>query len=343
MNNPNPRAKNTMLAQVCNMQLILILFSLFMVLNTCAKELKDGKDHPIISRYPGQELKWHTTENYQAYKVPTGMAIGYRIIENTIETQGQVTRIFYTYNGTDKTHREIWVNYLDALKQADFKILGAGAPTLRSENNLVGSRKWLGYALHMNPLNSKNADVARLLQGSSSQGGSAAIVATKQRAAGVVYVVIYLEQDTQERIGTLIDIIEVGAAETGLVAVDAEAIGEDISEYGRVVLDGILFEFDKARLKPESKQALDAIAAYIKAHPKLQFYVVGHTDSKGSYAYNKKLSADRAYAVVNALTTVYKISSARIVPYGVGPLVPIFSNNTDDGRNKNRRVELVEM
>jgi hypothetical protein len=94
--------------------------------------------------------------------------------------------------------------------------------------------------------------------------------------------------------------------------VDAEAIGADIEEYGRVVLDGIVFEFDKAKLKPESKAALDAIAAYLTAHPDKAFYVVGHTDSKGTYAYNSKLSDDRARAVADALKQDYGIASDRL-------------------------------
>jgi outer membrane protein OmpA-like peptidoglycan-associated protein len=108
------------------------------------------------------------------------------------------------------------------------------------------------------------------------------------------------------------------------------------------VLDGIVFDFDKATLKPESKAALDAIADYLNANPNDNFYVVGHTDSKGTYAYNSKLSSDRARAVADALKKEYGIASARLDPYGVGPLAPVFSNVSDGARERNRRVELVE-
>ena len=89
----------------------------------------------------------------------------------------------------------------------------------------------------------------------------------------------------------MIDIVEVEAADTGLVVVDAEAIGSDIEEYGRVVLHGIVFDFDKATLKAESKAALDPISEYLNSNPTIRFYVVGHTDSTGTYAYNIKLSS----------------------------------------------------
>lgn len=157
-----------------------------------------------------------------------------------------------------------------------------------------------------------------------------------------MYVVVYVEQHSKNFIGTLIDIVEVKAAETGLIVVDAEALGSDIKEYGRVVLDGIVFDFDKATLQPQSKAMLDAIAGYLNDNPKESFYVVGHTGSKGSFAYNIKLSSDRALAVANTLNKDYGIASDRLELHGVGPLVPTFSNNSDAGRDRNRRVELVE-
>ncbi|WP_348654586.1 OmpA family protein, partial [uncultured Psychrobacter sp.] len=69
----------------------------------------------------------------------------------------------------------------------------------------------------------------------------------------------------------------------------------------RVITERGVFDFDKATLKPESKAALDAIAEFLDANPDKTFYVVGHTDSKGTFAYNRKLSSDRALAVADAL------------------------------------------
>lgn len=103
-----------------------------------------------------------------------------------------------------------------------------------------------------------------------------------------------------------------------------------------------MFDFDKATLMSSSKAALDAIAEYLNTNPDKSFYVVGHTDSKGTFGYNHKLSSDRAQTVADALEMDYGIASGRLEPHGVGPLVPVFSNESDVGRNKNRRVELVE-
>jgi len=303
-------------------------------------DIDNVTEHALITRYPGQDIRWQHIENHMPYRVPTGPVTGYRAIDDWIDTQGRVTRTFYKYEGTDRTFSEIYKNYLDALNAEDFDILGQGFSDDRRGVG-VGSRSWRNVLFRVNPT-TKPGEVGTMFSGTSSSGGAGTIVAKKERAAGTVYTIINVEQHSDNYVGTLIDIIEVAAAETGLVAVDAEAIGSDIDEYGRVVLDGILFEFDKAVLKPESKTALTAITTYLTDNKDKNFYVVGHTDSVGTFAYNDKLSSDRARAVVTALRTDYGIAVGRLEPHGVGPLVPIFSNGTDAGREKNRRVELVE-
>jgi outer membrane protein OmpA-like peptidoglycan-associated protein len=307
---------------------------------TLAQDIEGVVEHPMIERYPGQVIAWQHIENYQPYRVAVGPVTGYRQIADWIDTEGRVTRTFYKLEGEDRSYSEVYKNYLDALIAEDFEILGEGF-TADRKGTAVGSRQWMEVTFGANPA-AKPGAVGTMFSGTSSSGGAGAIVATKERAAGTVYVVAYVEQHSKNYIGALIDIVEVEAAETGLIVVDAEAMGSDIDEYGRVVLDGIVFDFDKATLKAESKAALDAIAAYLGSNPDKHFYVVGHTDAEGTFAYNRKLSSDRAQAVVDALRQDYGVASERLAPYGVGPLSPVFSNNSDSGRERNRRVELVE-
>lgn len=307
---------------------------------TSAQDIEGVIEHPMIERYPGQVIAWQHIENYQPYKVAIGPVAGYRAIADWIETEGRVTRTFYKLETEERSYSEVYKNYLDALVAEDFEILGEGFSADRG-GVAIGSRQWMEVTFRENPATKPGA-VGTMFSGTSSSGGAGAIVATKERAAGTVYVVIYVEQHSKNYIGALVDIVEVEAAETGLVVVDAEAIGSDIDEYGRVVLDGIVFDFDKATLKAESKAALDAIAEYLDANPDKHFYVVGHTDSTGTFAYNRQLSADRAQSVAEALRQDYGIAPARLEPHGVGPLAPVFSNGSEDGQDKNRRVELVE-
>ncbi len=125
------------------------------------------------------------------------------------------------------------------------------------------------------------------------------------------------------------------------VAASAESLAGSIKESGKAAVYGIYFDTGKAEIKPESGPAIAEIAKLLKADPKLKLYVVGHTDNVGAFDYNIKLSQARAAAVVSVLVNKNGISGSRLTPFGAGPTSPVASNKTDDGRAKNRRVELV--
>jgi outer membrane protein OmpA-like peptidoglycan-associated protein len=127
------------------------------------------------------------------------------------------------------------------------------------------------------------------------------------------------------------------------VKIDAAAMARDISATGRVAIYGILFDTGKAELKPESGIALTEIAKLLDGNPALKVYVVGHTDMTADLATNLKLSSARAQAVVNELVSRHAIAAARLIPFGAGPYAPVASNKAEEGRTKNRRVELVEI
>lgn len=126
------------------------------------------------------------------------------------------------------------------------------------------------------------------------------------------------------------------------VVADAKSLMSDIQARGSASVYGIYFDFDKADIKPESEPAIKEIAKLLQENKGLKLYVVGHTDNVGTIDYNMKLSKARADAVVKELVTKHKISADRLKAYGVGSLAPVASNRTEDGRAKNRRVELVE-
>lgn len=126
------------------------------------------------------------------------------------------------------------------------------------------------------------------------------------------------------------------------VVANAEAMGSDISATGHVSIYGIFFDTGKSEIKPESDAAISEIAKLLNDKGDLKLYVVGHTDSMGSFDSNMKLSKDRAEAVVKALIGKHGIAAARLKPYGVASLSPVASNDTEDGKQKNRRVELVK-
>jgi outer membrane protein OmpA-like peptidoglycan-associated protein len=127
------------------------------------------------------------------------------------------------------------------------------------------------------------------------------------------------------------------------VTMDAAAMAQGLSDAGEVAIYGIYFDTGKSDLKPESEPALEEIAKLLKTSPMLKVFIVGHTDMVGDPAANVKLSQARAQAVVTALVTKNGIAATRLTPFGAGPYAPVASNKIEEGRAKNRRVELVEI
>lgn len=136
-------------------------------------------------------------------------------------------------------------------------------------------------------------------------------------------------------------IVEKQAMEQDIVA-NAAYFAEGIKTNGHVAVDGINFETGKAVLKPESMAAISEIATLLAKDPGLNVFVVGHTDNTGDLATNMKLSQDRASAVMQSLIGTHGINAARLSSFGAGPYAPVASNDTEEGKTKNRRVELVK-
>jgi hypothetical protein len=103
---------------------------------------------------------------------------------------------------------------------------------------------------------------------------------------------------------------------------------------------GIYFDFNSATIKPESKAVLTEIAGVMKAHPDWKLSVSGHTDNVGGAAPNLALSQRRAAAVKGALVTQYGVDANRLTTAGYGLSQPVATNDTLEGRARNRRVEL---
>jgi OmpA-OmpF porin, OOP family len=136
-------------------------------------------------------------------------------------------------------------------------------------------------------------------------------------------------------------IIEKAAMEQEITA-NADAWKSDINATGHAAVYGINFDTDKAVIKSGSEAVLKEIATLLKKNPSLNIRLVGHTDSVGDFAHNMTLSDARAKAVMAALTGQHGIAASRLSAHGVGPLAPVASNDSEEGRAKNRRVEIVK-
>ncbi|MEO1925254.1 MAG: OmpA family protein [Gammaproteobacteria bacterium] len=107
-----------------------------------------------------------------------------------------------------------------------------------------------------------------------------------------------------------------------------------------VSLEGVHFAFNSATLTNTAKSILDSVVGKINAHPSTHFTVVGHTDNKGSDVYNQDLSERRAKSVKNYLVTK-GVSTSSFSVIGKGENSPVTSNDTSEGRAKNRRVDVL--
>jgi outer membrane protein OmpA-like peptidoglycan-associated protein len=118
-----------------------------------------------------------------------------------------------------------------------------------------------------------------------------------------------------------------------------DSLYESLTQTGRVILP-FTFQPGKEELDASSQSLVDRTAAMLKRHPDLFLRIEGHTDNSGNPEDNMRLSAQRAIAVENKLIRA-NIDSKRLDAVGVGGLQPLADNNTADGREKNRRIEIV--
>ena len=299
-------------------------------------DVEGSEDHPIITRYPDSVINWYDVQEFDRYKIAIGPVTGYRHIDDWLPVEGKVTRIFYTLSGS-RSSNEVYLNYLQALKKNGFEILADGMFGSSNVGKEIGARGWLGVYFAENTI----PPGVHLLMGSSTTGGSAFVAGKLTKNNATVNVAVAITQYTDEQVLYIIDIIEEMPVEDEFIFVNADIMRNELKENGKIALYGIYFDFDKDDVKPESEPTLKEIANLLKNNPQINLYVVGHTDMKGKFEYNVNLSKRRAAAVVKELTTNYGIKSSRLSPDGVGPLSPVATNETEDGRKKNRRVELV--
>ena len=122
----------------------------------------------------------------------------------------------------------------------------------------------------------------------------------------------------------------------------ADSLAMEIQKSGRAAVYGINFDTGKAILKPESDKILGEIATLLKNNPSWKMKVEGHTDNVGLKATNQTLSQERAAAVVTWLVG-HGVDRARLTSVGFGDTKPLADNASEEGRAKNRRVDLVKL
>lgn len=142
-----------------------------------------------------------------------------------------------------------------------------------------------------------------------------------------------------------VDVLETKGVDASLIQIKAADVEEALNTQGRAAIYGIFFDPDKAEIRQESTETLGEIAKAIKNTPVGQrFLIVGHTDNQGGNpSRNQTLSSRRATAVVAELVGVYDIPAEKLIPFGAGMSSPLAPNTNEEGRARNRRIEIVAM
>ena len=280
-------------------------------------DISGSKDHPLISRYPGSFIDDYSFKGYDQYTLPLGR-MGQGESEKSQPLEGKFTRIHYTIP-EGRSALEVFRNYQDALQRAGFTSMFTCAKEQCGTGSIPGQTGWCG--------------------GCSAHHISAKLV----RSEGDVYVSLHVEQDNDTTPAWAeVVLVEVRPMDSGLVTINAASLAGDITRTGHASVYGIYFDTGKSGVKPESDATIREIAKLLQQQSQLKLYVVGHTDNVGALASNQDLSQRRADAVLAILTTKLGIRAARLQAVGAGPIAPVASNDNEQGRAKNRRVELVK-
>jgi OOP family OmpA-OmpF porin len=290
---------------------IAIVFSLTTVVLVAQRPAIQG--HPLIPPYPGSTAGPPAkTVDFDQFEIPTGPTKD-RKFTRLEHVEGKMTSFYYG-RPKDRSQLEIFRNYEAALTAAGFETLfSCAGPECGGQIN----HPPLGYI--------PSGNEARYL------------AARLARPEGDIYVAMHVQP-----LDTRFVIVESKPMATGLVKISADALAKDINSTGHVAVYDILFDTGRADIKPDSAAAIAEVAKMLATNATLTLHVVGHTDNAGALGQNMDLSKRRAAAVVTALTTTHKIAATRLHADGVGPLAPVASNDSDAGRAKNRRVELVK-
>lgn len=331
------------------------------------KDIAGARDNALLKRYSESFIVSYERLAFTDFKVPLSKLekdgddqrdrMNNQVFKpkKEIEVEGARTRIAYLLPA-GRSPLEVLRNYQDVVKAAGGEVFYAckgeecGGDPQRSSDGGGGEMSLMMYFVYASQL--KDADFSNgkcaLTSNIDDQRFFAAKIPQADAEAYVTVQTFQVKDDLyckafNERTVALVHIVEPKPREQKMVVVKADEMARTIGTTGRVALYGIFFDTAKADLKPESNPTLTEIAGLLQADPKLAVLIVGHTDNQGALDYNLDLSRRRAEAVVKTLAANFRIDPKRLRAAGVGMMAPAASNDAEDGRAKNRRVEVVKV
>jgi len=348
-----------------------VVFSKVIIPELPTADIEGAEDHPLLKRYADSYIVVDQRIGFDEFTFPTSKlksqkstdpSTGWRIYYTLAESktvEGPYTRLVYLLP-VDRSPLEVLRNYQDEIVAQGGNVLyeckreecggipGRGVQS--AGNSPAGSR--LSLAMVLRPI--ERLGLAGYSQGFCATTGN--IMDQRYLAAELPDVGAYISIHTYTiksfgytncnafigRTVAVIDIVEGKPREKKMVTVEASDMAQQISETGSVSLYGIFFDTNSTAVREDSEATLQEIAKLIQQQPDLNLLVVGHTDDAGAFEYNMNLSQNRAQSVVDELSEKYGVSKERLVPVGASYISPVSSNETEEGRALNRRVELVK-
>ena len=321
--------------------LALLSLTVALRISALAADLPGSKDPPGMKRYEGSEIIAYREPRFDEFLVPLGTPTSQDPPKYTksVKVEGLVSR--YTYIApAGRTPTELLRNYKLEFQRMDVVTL---------YEKPAGAGGWFGPTLSPIAVEDKigdilayNQDQERVLVGRTKDASPTYyyIFVTSYRAGN-------MPDRLQSRVtkdSALAEIVVVTPQqmEKKMVFVNADEMSRSLVDSGKIALYGIYFDTDKDSVRPDSQPTLQEIAKLLAANRSLRVSVVGHTDNQGKPDYNLDLSRRRAAAVVRELTLKYGIAADRLSSFGCGFYAPVASNDAEDGKAKNRRVELVK-
>ena len=309
----------------------IVVITLLFHCNVRAADLPGSKDNPFVSRFEGSSIVRYKVANYDTLNFWKADKDG-KLASPPVAVEGKLVRVGYDIPKGQAGSLEVYRNYENALKENGFEIQTSVPVGGNTVQDLSAQRGLPG------------------LSWSASQNDYY-IYATKSDSAGKVHISVTVAELVSDQIdvfkngdtAVFVDSIQEKAVGRKMVDGTSSEMAKQIASTGSVNLYGIYFDTDKTDIKPQSKPTLDEVGKLLAGDAGLKLKVVGHTDNIGTSEYNNSLSLRRARAVAGALVHDYNIAAERLTAIGAGFTQPVASNDTEDGRAKNRRVELVKI
>jgi OOP family OmpA-OmpF porin len=329
------------------------------------RDLEGAADPAWLQRYEGSFIVSHEHRSFDAVAFPAAKLV--RVPDETDaynnqvhraqtvrEVEGEYTRLVYIAPA-DRSPLEVLRNYQDAIEAAGGRTVYQCADTacggeLQGNDHGGGTQGLLEQIYPQNRI--KDADFSNgKCATAMTPGEQRYALATMPDGSGgerTLAILTYTIRAStyctalEGRTGVLVVAVAPRAREQRMVSVSSDDMAKALDADGHIALYGIQFDTNRSTLKPESVDTIAQIAKLLQAQPTLALNVVGHTDNVGAADANLRLSQRRADAVVTALVEEHGIAETRLTAIGEGMGKPVADNGSEEGRAKNRRVELVK-